>query len=769
MSSQGGRKTVRAKTPVPRISEPSPCLPTSEIRLEARSAGNTPVSSPVISRKVLSKSANDVDNTTLIDVLELSQSVKTGINETLPPAGSNETPKCPCTTPPPKNSVNIKCSSCSRQWHSTCVNLSGITAGAVKKLTWKCPKCYISPFAENMCKTNDIDSFAQFKNIVTNIKEVNEDLKGSSNSIEFFNAHLKHLLLNPSDFIKHSERLTAVEEGIAEIKSTLADMVNVDIVGLKEEVGKIGNQLFSQQSGDGDESISIEINALKELVTELTSRPTTSISPELNESITKVSTFPIDDILKIGENVNELSDKIAQMQSSYICPNSTPAPIMPSNQTPDKILPNTTSPHHKTKIEHICDPFTSYKEDVITQDLKEELTGLVDRMKDSFTTIGTENTRDVLYFGEYGYRYSGGEHSAKPLPEEVKNLIASVRPNLPSPEMDINSCLVSRYITGANSIPDHRDNEPLIDPESDIITISIGAERQMTFTNNNGTDVRHQTLKDCSMLASSRFSQDFWLHKIGPCDSATVRYSFTLRHIDPRFINSTVILGDSNTLNVKFGSGVGTLGSWMPGKRVKVGHIEAIPDAVDIGPYRNFVIHTGINSINSSPRFRKSNKLLIDTLESKICNICETYPHSKVFVSLLLPSRSVPLNYRIRDFNNSLLDMTCKFNRVSVIEHSLFGVSLSNDHGRWKPSIEGSTEYVPKVEDILHLGKVGLRLLAKTIKQAVIGKSRPQSRERFDGGRGGYRRAAERNLSHQRGGSNANRFSPLADHNGDET
>ena len=241
--------------------------------------------------------------------------------------------------------------------------------------------------------------------------------------------------------------------------------------------------------------------------------------------------------------------------------------------------PNTTSPHHQERITHKCDPFTMYKDDVVSLELNEALTGLTEREKDSFTTIGSENSRDVLYFGEYSYRYSGGEHAAKPLPEEVKNLVASIRPILLNPEKPINSCLVSRYQTGLNSIPPHRDNEPVIDPETDIITVSIGAERQMTFADNNGSDVRHQTLLDRSMLVSSRFAQDFWLHSIDSTDSVGVRYSFTLRHVDPHFINSTVILGDSNSTNVKFGSGIGTLGAWMPGRRIKVGHIEAIPVA----------------------------------------------------------------------------------------------------------------------------------------------------------------------------------------------
>ena len=93
--------------------------------------------------------------------------------------------------------------------------------------------------------------------------------------------------------------------------------------------------------------------------------------------------------------------------------------------------------------------------------------------------------------------------------------------------------------------------------------------------------------------------------------------------------------------------------------------------------------------------------------------------------------------------------MTCRLSRVCIIEHSLLGDTLSNDHGRWKPSGEGSNNIVPKVEDSLHLGKLGIRLLANSIKQAVVGKTRSQSEARFAGGRGGFRSAAERGIVRQ--------------------
>ena len=188
-----------------------------------------------------------------------------------------------------------------------------------------------------------------------------------------------------------------------------------------------------------------------------------------------------------------------------------------------------------------------------------------------------------------------------------------------------------------------------------------------------------------------------------------------------------------------------------------VGHIDAIPDPEKIGPYRNIVIHTGINSINCSPKYRKSNRALINGLEEKVKQICEMYPKAKVYISLLLPTRLTPLNYRVHDFNNLIMDMTCRMSRVCIFEHSLFGDRLTDDHGRWKMELESSSVYTLKTEDTFHLGKSGIRIFAMNLKKTVLGKSRSESATRFNGGRGSYRRALEGNASRRRsGGSTQN-------------
>ena len=238
---------------------------------------------------------------------------------------------------------------------------------------------------------------------------------------------------------------------------------------------------------------------------------------------------------------------------------------------------------------------------------------------------------------------------------------------------------------------------------------------------------------------TSRYSQDFWTHGIAQDDSENVRYSFTFRNIDPHFIGSTIILGDSNTTHIKFGSEKGTLGPWMPGKRVKVGHIEAIPDPTEIGPYRNIVLHTGINSLNN-PQYRRSNKDLINIYEKKCQDIMQAYPRAKIFVSLLLPTKVIYLNYQVQEFNNLLLGMIYKYKNISVIGQSIFGFKLQNEHGRYDTAAKCYNDL-----DVLHLGKTGLRIFASNIKSNVFKRGRSQSRQRHDASGGEYRDAVGRN------------------------
>ena len=269
------------------------------------------------------------------------------------------------------------------------------------------------------------------------------------------------------------------------------------------------------------------------------------------------------------------------------------------------------------------------------------------------------------------------------------------------------------------------------------MTVSLGATRKMTFLDNSKSQNKELMLEDGSVLVTSRYAQDFWTHGILPDKSEDQRISFTFRHIAPHFLNSTKILGDSNSSKICFGSGTGTLGAWVPGKRVKVGHIEALPEATEIGPYRNLIIHTGINSINTRYH-RKSNSYLVHVLETKCREYLSLYPKLKIHISMLLPTRLRSVNHQVELFNRSILDMCYNMKNVSIIDNSIFGCVLSDEFGRWNVN-----EQRPFLADTVHLGRKGIRTLATNFKSAVLRKGAGQSKSRFNSSGGSYRDALE--------------------------
>ena len=252
----------------------------------------------------------------------------------------------------------------------------------------------------------------------------------------------------------------------------------------------------------------------------------------------------------------------------------------------------------------------------------------------------------------------------------------------------------------------------------------------MKFIDNMSINNKELQLDDSSVLITSRFAQDFWLHCIDEDHSISdVRYSFTFRHIAPHFANSTIIIGDSNTKNLKFVSGAGKFGKWMPGKVMSAIHIEDIPNPEEIGPFRNIVIHTGINNIKL--RNRRSSQTLVNELEAKCTDILDLYPNTKLYISQLLPTKIHSLNYVVREFNNLVLDMACNHQRLRVIEQSTFSSHdgcLNDEFGRF-------SDRRPNPTDVLHLGRNGIRKFSQKIKSSIMRTkfAMGQSRGHHDG------------------------------------
>ena len=170
----------------------------------------------------------------------------------------------------------------------------------------------------------------------------------------------------------------------------------------------------------------------------------------------------------------------------------------------------------------------------------------------------------------------------------------------------------------------------------------------MKFSKNSGSKTEEVSMEDGSVLVTSRRAQDFWMYNVeqdAGSEVPSVSYTLTFRHVAPHFINSTVIVGDSNTRFMSFGEGRGKFGVWLPGKRIEAFCIEDIPNPAEIGPYRNIVLHVGVNNIKR--RDRRSNISLANEFDTKCKDILEIYPRSRIYLSLLLPTKLDSMNIKL--------------------------------------------------------------------------------------------------------------------------
>ena len=175
--------------------------------------------------------------------------------------------------------------------------------------------------------------------------------------------------------------------------------------------------------------------------------------------------------------------------------------------------------------------------------------------------------------------------------------------------------------------------------------------------------------------------------------------------------------------------------------------IEDIPAGHDLKPYRNCVINTGINNINSENR--RSSQVLSEMLNLKCKDILNTHPKSKVFINLMLSTKSKYLNNRVDELNNLILDMAFGSKRLFIIDNSL----LADGNGLLSPE-NGRFDKVNKkhyTKHLLHLGRKGLKVFCTTIKKSIIRKGNNQNSSRLKGGRGNYATALERGTQGLRG------------------
>ncbi len=139
--------------------------------------------------------------------------------------------------------------------------------------------------------------------------------------------------------------------------------------------------------------------------------------------------------------------------------------------------------------------------------------------------------REIIWFGDVEYRYSGIRHRAQPMPDALSQLARRIEAWLGGRgvETQFNSVLMNRYRSGQDSIGMHSDNEDQLGPQPVIASVSLGAVRTFVFEHKR-EGVRHrERLTPGSLLVMKGDCQEAWRHGIPKEEGAGERINLTFR------------------------------------------------------------------------------------------------------------------------------------------------------------------------------------------------------------------------------------------------
>ena len=195
-----------------------------------------------------------------------------------------------------------------------------------------------------------------------------------------------------------------------------------------------------------------------------------------------------------------------------------------------------------------CDPFTSYSDDYVDETVVNNLVEFCEKQK-----YTPENGHSVVMFGEE-YVYNRHTRPAPaPIPKVLQSLIEKVNTDNPEGRI-ITQVLIKKYAGEEAFLPLHSDNEKTIAPNSSIYTFSLGTACTINFKNIKSGEEKTLNVKSNSLYVMSRTSQHFWCHGIEKSSELAdgTRYSITLRTVEKRYMNSSLIIVHSNIKYFKF-------------------------------------------------------------------------------------------------------------------------------------------------------------------------------------------------------------------------
>jgi alkylated DNA repair dioxygenase AlkB len=129
------------------------------------------------------------------------------------------------------------------------------------------------------------------------------------------------------------------------------------------------------------------------------------------------------------------------------------------------------------------------------------------------------------------YDYSGVSYENKPMHPLLVPLCTKLEETL---GFEPNSCLINYYLDGRSKMGFHSDEIDNLEVGTQIIIISLGTERKLSFRSTADYEQRRQYfLPHGSLLYMSQRTQEFWSHAIKRANVLDGRISLTFRRITP--------------------------------------------------------------------------------------------------------------------------------------------------------------------------------------------------------------------------------------------
>jgi hypothetical protein len=409
---------------------------------------------------------------------------------------------------------------------------------------------------------------------------------------------------------------------------------------------------------------------------------------------------------EIQRSLHDLTSSISHFQSSGATTSAT-------YRTPGPGLEAHHEPPPPPIIKHGLSHISSVKENFIDTELHDAIVGVLDH--ENFIE---ESGRGVAQYGS-SYKYMGSKaDSVKELPPCLDKIMKMINASETGGQYSLNSVLVNKYEGTESYLPEHSDDEFSINPISDIFTLSLGSSRPIIFRDTfSDKEYMHEAVP-CSLYAMSRDSQDVFRHRIDKEDGfPEVRYSITFRCVHWSFLNSTCVIGDSNTGSFKFGTEKGTFGASTPGKQVFAATVDDIVTS-NCHSYRNAVLVVGTNDLK---KYRVDSKndinMVYENYKSKISEITRLNSRCKIHIMPVLPTKFANVNRKIIYFNDLLFDDLVKcFPRISLVRGS----------GQFADSSSGmlSEKLSRRKGDPLHINDAGVCILIRRIKESLFQKKK---------------------------------------------